>query len=215
MNSAPAEATTHHLHLPITEAQSRSLKAGDLVYLYGDIAASIGLPAHQRILECIESGKPLPFDLRGSAFFHLSSYNRESNGEFEVLYLNPSTSTRFNAYMPKLIRALDLRMVGGKGGLDAASTQAMKEVGCVYLSFLGGGCTLLSQALRGVVEVGWTDLIPQYRLAKLRVEALGPATVGIDAHGMSLYDDLQQQARRKLPEILQALAKERDAAPKA
>lgn len=85
----------------------------------------------------------------------------------------------------------------------------MTEVGCVYLSFLGGGCTLLSQAIRQVVSVSWNDLIPQYRLVKLSVEELGPATVGIDAHGNNVYEDLQRQARRKLPEIMDALNKAR------
>src|SRR5690606_27503186 len=95
----------------------------------------------------------LPTDLRGAALFHLGSYSREVDGKFEVLYMNPTTSTRFNGFMPRLIRELDLRMVGGKGGLDQASVDAMRDTGCVYLSFLGGGCTLLSQAIREVVSV--------------------------------------------------------------
>jgi fumarate hydratase subunit beta len=41
------------------------------------------------------------------------------------------------------------------------------------------------------VSVHWDDLIPHYRLVTLRVENLGPLTVGIDAHGRSLYDSLQ------------------------
>jgi fumarate hydratase subunit beta len=57
--------------------------------------------------------------------------------------------------------------------------------------------------------VSWSDLIPHYRLAKLRVEELGPATVGIDAHGTSIYDQLQDQAKRRLPAIMAALDKER------
>jgi len=85
----------------------------------------------------------------------------------------------------------------------------MKEVGCVYLSFLGGGCTLLSAAIRDVVTVAWEDLIPHYRLVKLRVEELGPATVGIDAHGDSLYDDILGDARAKLPQILAELDRTR------
>jgi len=210
MNSAAAAGTTHHLKLPITEQQSRSLRVGDLVYLSGNIVISIGMPTHQRILTCLENGEPLPLDLNGAAMFQLSSYNREVDGKLEALYLNPSTSTRFNAYMPRLIRSLNLRLVGGKGGLDAESVKAMKEVGCAYLSFMGGACTLLSESIREMVSSHWNEYIPQYRLVTLRVEELGPATVGIDAHGNSVYADLQAEARRKLPEILEAMAKERN-----
>ena len=69
--------------------------------------------------------------------------------------------------------------------LDDRRAEVMQEVGCLYLSFLGGGCTLLSQAVKQVVEVGWTDMLTHYRLVRLKVEGLGPATVGIDAHGRS------------------------------
>jgi fumarate hydratase subunit beta len=40
----------------------------------------------------------------------------------------------------------------------------------------------------------------------LRVEGLGPLTVGIDAHGKSLYADLHDAAARRMPEILAGLA---------
>ena len=64
--------------------------------------------------------------------------------------MNPTTSTRFNGFMPGFIRRLGLRAVGGKGGLDRACADAMREAGCVYLSFLGGGCPLLSDAIKAV-----------------------------------------------------------------
>ena len=50
--------------------------------------------------------------------------------------------------MPTFIRHFGLRAVGGKGGLDRACAEAMQEVGCVYLSFLGGGAPLLSDAIK-------------------------------------------------------------------
>jgi fumarate hydratase subunit beta len=164
---------------------------------------TIGLPTHKRMLEQLDAGQPLPVDLRDGAFFHLSCFNRErEDGQgHEALYLNPTTSTRYNDYMPRLIEGYGLRVVGGKGGLDPASVEAMRRQGCVYLSFLGGGCTLLSQAIRRVVAVHWTDYISQFRLVTLEVSELGPATVAIDAHGNSLYDSLRQQAQQRLQQI--------------
>ena len=193
------------LRLPLSETAARGLHCGDRVRLHGDITITIGLPTHQRMLECVQRNEPLPVDLRGGAFLHLSSYNCELDGRLEALYLNPSTSTRYDAWMPGLIRGLGLRIVGGKGGLDRASVEAMRSTGCVYLSFLGGGCTLLSRALRGVVAVHWNEYISQFRLVTLRVEGLGPATVAIDAHGRSLYEELQQSARARLPALLASL----------
>ncbi len=125
--------------------------------------------------------------------------------------MNPTTSTRFNPLMPRIIRHFGLRAVGGKGGLDRQCAEAMKEVGCVYLSFLGGGAPLLSDAIKEVVAVAWDDLVAHYRLVKLRVEELGPLVVAIDSKGNSLFDQLQESARDRLGTILHELEVDRNA----
>ena len=107
--------------------------------------------------------------------------------------------------MPPIIRHYGLRMVGGKGGLDHGCVEAMREVGCVYLSFLGGGSPLLSDAIREVKQVAWNDLVSHYRLVKLRVEALGPLVVGIDANGNSMFETLAGRAEQRMPGILHDL----------
>jgi fumarate hydratase subunit beta len=202
------------LSLPISEAEVRKLKAGDFVLLTGEIVITAGLPTHQRIKDYVDAGKPLPMDLTGGTLFHLGSYSQEQNGAFEVLYMNPTTSTRFNPFMPDFIRRFGLRMVGGKGGLDWASAEAMKEVGCVYLSFLGGGSALHSAAIKAVRQVAWDDLVAHYRLVKLQVEDLGPLVVGIDSHGNSSFEQLGQQARDRMPDILRGLDEARAKAAK-
>ena len=187
------------LTLPLSRAEVEGLELGEMVLVSGQVTMSIGLPTHRRMVEHLDDGTPLPVDLRNGAFFHLSCFNRERpDGTQEALYLNPTTSTRYNEFMPRLIEGYGLRLVGGKGGLDAACVQAMQRQGCAYLSFLGGGCTLLSQGIRRVVSVHWTDYISQFRLLTLEVDGLSPATVAIDAHGNSLYQQLQVQARQRL-----------------
>lgn len=194
------------LQLPLSRADVESLELGEMVVLSGQVTMSIGLPTHQRMVDMIAAGQPLPVDLKDGAFVHLSCFNREreDGSGHEALYLNPTTSTRYNAFMPRLIEGCGLRVVGGKGGLDAASAEAMRRQGCVYLSFLGGGCTLLSRAIRRVVSVHWTDYISQFRLLTLEVSELGPATVAIDAQGRSLYDQLAQRAQQRLAELRSA-----------
>lgn len=195
--------------LPMTEEVARSLKLGEMIYLEGEINATAGIPTHARILDCLDKDVALPVDLNRAAFFHLGSYSEEKDGEFDVLYMNPTTSTRFNPVMPRIIRELNLSCVGGKGGLDANSAAALKEVGGVYLSFLGGGCPLLSDAIRRVVHVAWQDMISHYRLVVLEVEKLGPLTVAIDANGNSLYDNLAEDAAARRGKVLEKLANAR------
>jgi fumarate hydratase subunit beta len=201
---------THRLTFPLSAHDARQLRAGDLVVIDGEIVITAGMPTHERLLRCLDGAEPLPIALQGVSLFHLGSFSRDAGGKLEVVYMNPTTSTRFNPYMPRLIEGFEWHAVGGKGGLDQNCVEAMRATGCVYLSFLGGGCTLLSQAIRSVVEVGWTDMLVHYRLVRLRVEGLGPATVGIDAHGRSLYHEEQMSARQRLPQILGELAADRD-----
>src|SRR5690606_35672760 len=128
---------------------------------------------------------------------------------FEILYMNPTTSTRFNDLMPRIIRHFGLRCIGVKGGLDAECAKALGEVGGVYLSFLGGGAPIISSAIRRIRQVAWDDLISHYRLVELEVEALGPLTVAIDARGNSLYRNIDDSASQKRAAILEQLAQRR------
>ncbi len=204
--------TEHDLTLPLTEDAVRALRVGDFVYLSGEIFATAGLPTHDRLLGCLDGVEPLPFDMHGGALFHLGSLNQEAeDGSLEILYMNPTTSTRFNGHMPRLIPGLGLRATGGKGGLGAPSAQAMAKAGCVYLSFLGGGAEILTAAIRKVTGIGWPEMISHYRIARIEVERLGPLTVGIDAHGNSIYDQTARHARDRRSALLAEMREARDA----
>ena len=208
MNESPVTAV-QELTLPIDEHRIRALCVGDLVRLSGKVTVSIGIPTHQRMAMAALQGQPLPVDIRGGAFLHLSTYVLEKDGILIPMYLNPSTSTRYNTWMPAIVRGLGPRIVGGKGGLNAESVATLQECGCVYLSFLGGGSPLLSRALRGVHSMHWTEYISQFRLLTLDVQSLGPATVAIDAQGQSIYQSVGERAKARMPAILEQMAKAR------
>lgn len=198
------------IDLPMSREAAAGLRLGEMVSLNGPIVVTAGIPTHERLMDCMRRGEAPPIDMRGAAFFHLGSYSRETEEGFEVLYMNPTTSTRFNPMMPELIRHFGLRCVGGKGGLDAHCAAALKEVGGVYLSFLGGGAQIISDGIRRIRKVAWSDLVAHYRLVELEVEALGPLTVAIDAHGNSLYDQIAEEAALRRAAILERMNHARD-----
>jgi fumarate hydratase subunit beta len=196
---------THRLTFPISETDAREVRVGDQVIIDGEIIITAGLPTHERLLKCLDGHEKPPMNLKGASLFHLGGYGREVGNGIELVYINPTTSTRFNPMMPRLIEGFGWHAVGGKGGLDDACTRAMQDVGCIYLSFLGGGATLLSRAIKEVLEVGWSDMLLHYRLTRVRVEGLGPTTVGIDAHGRSLYAEQQETAQARIPDLMAQL----------
>lgn len=202
----------HDLTLPLTEAAVRALKVGDIVYLTGEIFATAGMPTHDRLLGCLDGVERLPFDMQGAALFHLGSLNEEAeDGSLRIVYMNPTTSTRFNPHMPRLIPGLGLRATGGKGGLSAESAKAMAETGCVYLAFLGGGAEIITAGIRTVTGIGWPEMISHYRIVRIEVERLGPLTVGIDAHGNSIYDQTTAAALANRQAILDEMRAAREA----
>jgi len=59
---------TYHLTTPLTEEDTRKLKAGDVVYLSG-VMYTARDAAHSRLVNLIEKGEELPFDLEGSVIY--------------------------------------------------------------------------------------------------------------------------------------------------
>lgn len=197
------------LTIPFTPDVARSLRLGDVVWLDGEVVATAGYPTHQRMVAAINTGVPPPVPLDDCALFHLGCMSREEDGVLRPLYVNPTTSTRFNAMIPQIIRHHHITALAGKGGLDAACVAAMREVGCVYFSIVGGAAALVTEGVTEVTETGWDDLILQFRLNRLRLRGFGPLVVAIDAHGNSLFDDLANRAQARLPAILARLAADR------
>ena len=201
----------HELTTPLDPDALARLELGDQVYLTGEVFATAGIPTYERLIGCLEGAEDAPFDLAGAALFHLGSVSEEGpDGRRRIVYLNPTTSTRFNAHMPRLIHGFGLRATGGKGGLDAACAAAMAEVGCVYLAFLGGGAQILTDGIAEVSGVGWADMIEHYRLVRLVAERLGPLTVGITARGESVYDEVASGAALRREEILAQMSRARE-----
>ena len=144
-----------------TEARRvRALNAGDFVDADGEIVLTAGLPTHQRILDYMRNDKPLPIDITGGTLFHLGSYSRDTDGRFEVLYINPTTSTRFNAVMPPIdppFRPAHGRRQGRpRRGLRRGDAGGRLRLSVVSRRRLA---RLLSDAIKDVIAVAWDDLV--------------------------------------------------------
>lgn len=209
--SDPTFPPPRRLTLPFLRDEARSLTLGETVVLDGKVAMTAGFPTHQRIAKALADGKELPFPMADGAFFHMGSSCRQEGERWGTNYVNPTTSTRFDDYMPGIIRGLGLTATGGKGGMGRACVEALRDTGCVYFSMPGGASPLLSLGAVERLETGWDDLIEQFRLSRFRLADFGPVTVAIDAHGNSLYETLQESAAARMPQILAELAEARRA----
>ena len=155
------------LTTPCTAQDLAPLRAGDTVLLSGVVYTARD-QAHKRMIEALDRGEPLPFDLEGSAIY----------------YVGPTTSGRMDAMSPRLLD-LGNKIMIGKGKRDAAVKEAVVRNGAVYLAALGGAGALMAKSVQTLEVIAWPDLGCE-AVRRLTVQDM-PLTVILDAHGGDLY----------------------------
>ena len=193
----------HELSFPVTDpAVILKLRAGDEVVVQGHI---VGIRDRTQI-RIFDEGVEPPFDLRGAFLLHTAPNVRkldpssDGRARYEKICIGTTTSARMVRFTEPLGDRYGVRAICGKGGLPDEAIEPMRELGMVYLAIVGGAAALETTQIEEIEEVIWEELMPEC-LWRFRVKDFGPLTVGIDAHGSSLYHDVQTAARKKLEEI--------------
>lgn len=121
---------------------------------------------------------------------------KNPNGSWSPVAAGPTTSARMNDLEPRFIREFGIRAIIGKGGMNRATADAMKEVGCVYLAATGGVAVSYAEGLGLCSGVDWEDLGMAEALWHFDASRMGPFVVAIDAEGNSLYDQVAEQVKK-------------------
>jgi fumarate hydratase subunit beta len=171
------------LQPPLTEADVRSLEAGEQVLITGTVYTARDM-AHKRLCESIDSGRELPFKLEGAIIYFVGPTPARPGKEIGAA--GPTTSSRMDAFSPRLI-ARGLRAMIGKGYRGAEVREDLKEYGAVHLSTIGGAGALLSKHIVSADVIAYEDLGTE-AIRKLNVVDF-PAVVAYDAHGKSVYKE--------------------------
>ena len=190
---------THEVTFPIRdEAEILKLRAGDEVVVQGHI---IGIRDRTQI-RIFDQGVEPPMDLRRRvpAPHRARTSARSGPGRYEKLCIGTTTSARMVRFTEPLGEQYGVRAICGKGGFPDEAIEPMRKHGMVYFAIVGGAAALETTQIEEIEEVAWEELMPEC-LWKFRVKDFGPLTVGIDAHGNSLYHDVQAAAQEKLKEL--------------
>ena len=172
----------YHLTTPVTREDLAPLRAGDTVLLSGTVYTARDA-AHQRMMELLDKGEPLPFPVEGSALYYVGP-TPERPGEV-IGSAGPTTSGRMDAYSPRLLDLGQAIMIG-KGARNQAVKDAVKRNGAVYLAALGGAGALMAASVKELEVICWEDLGCE-AVRKLTVENF-PLTVILDSQGGDLYE---------------------------
>jgi L(+)-tartrate dehydratase beta subunit len=189
---------THEVTFPITDPrQILDLKAGDEVRVQGRI---IGIRDRTQI-RIFDEGVAPPIDLNGALLLHTAPGVRKlDTGRYEKVCIGTTTSARMVRFTEPLGQQYGVRAICGKGGFPDEAIAPMHRLGMVYLAIVGGAAALETTQIEEIEDVYWEELMPEC-LWRFRVKDFGPLTVGIDAHGNSLYHDVQTRAQAKLEEL--------------
>ena len=171
----------YKLTTPCAREELSQLRAGDTVLLSGVIYTARD-QAHKRMIEALDAGQTLPFDLEGSAIYYVGP--TPERPEQVIGSAGPTTSGRMDAYSPRLLD-LGNKVMIGKGKRDDAVKAAVCRNGAVYLAALGGAGALMAQSVKSLEIIAWPDLGCE-AVRRLEVENF-PLTVILDPQGGDLY----------------------------
>lgn len=171
-----------HLSTPLTEEKVKQLQAGDYVYISGTVYTARDA-AHKRMIESLERGEELPFDMENQIIYYLGP---TPNREGQVIgSAGPTTSSRMDRYAPSLLDR-GLKGMIGKGKRSEEVIQSMKKNISVYFAAVGGAGALLSKCITKSEVIAYDDLGTE-AIRRLEVENLPVITV-IDCEGNNLYE---------------------------
>jgi len=169
--------------LPLTDETVEKLHAGDDVRLTGVIYTARDA-AHRRMVEALEKGESLPFDIRGQVIYYVGPTPAKPG---QVIgSAGPTTSMRLDRFTPPLLAA-GLKGIIGKGGRGLAVRDALKQHKGVYFIAVGGAGALLARQIKKVDIVAYEDLGTE-AVRRLEVEDF-PVIVCNDIYGGDLLEE--------------------------
>ena len=170
------------LTLPLSDEETRALRAGEGVLLSGVILTARDC-AHKRLFALLDEGKPLPVDLKETYIYYAGPCPAPEGKACGSC--GPTTSARMNAFAPRLLD-LGLRGMIGKGEMSEETRAALRRNGRVYFAAVGGAGAAYGNAIQKMELVAFPDLLSE---AIYRMEVVDfPLVVAIDSLGNSVYD---------------------------
>jgi fumarate hydratase subunit beta len=169
--------------LPLSEETLKDLRAGDDVLLTGTIYVGRDA-AHKRMIEALDRGEKLPFDIKGQTIYFMGPTPARPGRP--IGSGGPTTSGRMDSYSPLLI-AEGLKGMIGKGMRSPAVKEAMKRHKAVYFGATGGAGALASKSIKKAEVIAYEELGAE-ALRRLEVTNF-PVTVVNDSYGGDLYEE--------------------------
>ena len=171
------------------------------MYLNGSMTTCRDV-AHRRL---VEEHRDLPVDVRDAAIFHAGPIIRPlGDDKYEMVSVGSTTSMRMEKFEKEFVELTGVKVIIGKGGMDADTLRACGQYGYVYLQAAPGCAAKLAQGIERINDVTWFELGMPEAVWDLQANEFGPLVVGMDTHGQSIYKNLKEAALHKIDEAYPA-----------
>jgi fumarate hydratase subunit beta len=181
---------TLEIKSPIPEETVGKLKIGTKVLITGVIYVARDA-AHKRLVEALDKGEKLPFDIKGQTIFYMGPSPARPGRVIGAA--GPTTSARMDGFTPRLLQN-GLRGMIGKGERSQAVRDAIKKYHGVYFVAAGGAGALLAKTVKKSDLVAYPDLGAE-AIIRLDVEDF-PAIVADDIYGGDLFEEEKAKYRQ-------------------
>jgi len=184
------------LTTPISEADVRALRVGDLVLLRGRMVTGRDA-VHSHLMH-----HDPPVDLRGAALYHCGPVVVETDEGWTIQAAGPTTSAREEPYQAEILGRYGIRAVIGKGGMGPKTLAGLERHGAVYLNAVGGAAQYYARCIRRVLDVHLLEFGTPEAMWELEVEDF-PALVTMDSHGGSLHRQVAGESGTRLGRLVE------------
>ncbi len=172
---------TYKLTTPLSAEDTEQLEAGDTVLLSGTLFTARDA-AHKRLVDLIEKGEELPFDLEGSVIYFVGPTPPKPGDP--IGSAGPTTSYRMDSFSPTMLKNGSKGMIG-KGRRSQEVKDACREYSGIYFGATGGAGALLGKKITSAEVIAYPELGPE-AVRKITVVDF-PVTVINDTKGNDLY----------------------------
>ncbi|MBW2056904.1 MAG: Fe-S-containing hydro-lyase [Deltaproteobacteria bacterium] len=175
---------------PLEDRDLENLRIGDSILLSGVLYTARDA-AHKRMIDLLDRGEGLPFDIRGQVIYYVGPSPARPGRV--VGAAGPTTSYRMDDYSPRLMER-GLKGMIGKGIRSKEVIEAMVRYHCVYMAAVGGAGALLSKCIKKAEVIAYEDLGPE-AVRRLEVEDF-PVILVNDIRGNDLYQEGMKRYER-------------------
>ena len=166
----------------LTPEDVQSWKPGETVLLNGKMLTGRDA-AHKRMVDMLNKGETLPFDLKGRFIYYVGPVDPVRD---EVVGpAGPTTATRMDKFTRQILESTGLLGMIGKSERGPIAIEAIKDNKAVYLMAVGGAAYLVAQAIKKSRVVAFAELGME-AIYEFDVKDM-PVTVAVDTQGESVH----------------------------